>query len=632
MVYFDAAMPDSADTRADTPRWWERAHGEPGFLVAYFSPEFGVDAGLPVYSGGLGVLAGDHVKAAADLGVPLVGVGLLYRKGYFQQTIAQGLQRELYSELDPDAVGLTLERTEDGEPVQIDVELAGEPVLVQIWRVDVRGATVYLLDTDLESNDADARAITDALYGGDREHRLRQELILGVGGARALRALEVGPSVFHLNEGHAALLSLERIRALVEEEGLAFDEAIELVRRSTVFTTHTPVPAGNERFDRDLAARYLESLAAQTGVEVEELLELGVAPGDTSFGLTPLALRTADFANGVSALHGAVSRGMWGPLWPDLDEDDVPIAHVTNGVHVPSWVSPELGELLASAGVRFDAGPDEQGWEHARELDLGELWELRLRRKAELLDVVGRRSSGQLGGEALSPDALTIGFARRFASYKRAALVLSDPERLRSLLGDPRRPLQLVFAGKAHPADEEGKAVLAEVVRRAQGRDARGRVVFLPEYDIELARTLVQGVDVWLNNPTVPQEASGTSGMKAALNGALNLSVLDGWWPEAYSPAIGWAIPEAVSQRGDEAERDELLRLLEEEVVPLFYERVAGGIPARWTEMMREAIATVGAGFNAGRMVVEYTERFYLPAHGAATRVAGSFGGHEQRD
>ena len=632
MVYFDAAMPDSADTRADTPRWWERAHGEPGFLVAYFSPEFGVDAGLPVYSGGLGVLAGDHVKAAADLGVPLVGIGLLYRKGYFQQTIAQGLQRELYSELDPDAVGLTLERTEDGETVQIEVELAGEPVLVQIWRVDVRGATVYLLDTDLESNDADARAITDALYGGDREHRLRQELILGVGGARALRALGIGPSVFHLNEGHAALLSLERIRALVEEEGLAFDDALELVRRSTVFTTHTPVPAGNERFDRDLTARYLESLAAQTGVELEELLELGAAPGDTSFGLTPLALRTADFANGVSALHGAVSRGMWRPLWPDLEEDDVPIAHVTNGVHVPSWVSPELGELLARAGVRFDVGPDEQGWEHARELDLGELWELRLGRKAELLDVVARRSSGQVGGEALSPDALTIGFARRFASYKRAALVLSDPERLRPLLGDPRRPLQLVFAGKAHPADEDGKAVLAEVVRRAQGRDARGRVVFLPEYDIELARTLVQGVDVWLNNPTVPQEASGTSGMKAALNGALNLSVLDGWWPEAYSPALGWAIPEAVSQRGEEAERDELLRLLEEEVVPLFYERVAGGIPARWTEMMREAIATVGAGFNAGRMVAEYTERFYLPAHGAGTHVAGTFGGHEHRD
>jgi glycogen phosphorylase len=632
MVYFDASMSESADIRADAPRWWERAHGEPGFLVAYFSPEFGVDAGLPVYSGGLGVLAGDHVKAAADLGVPLVGVGLLYRKGYFQQTIAQGRQRELYSELDPDALGLTLERTADDEPVQIGVELTGELVLVQIWRVDVRGATIYLLDTDLESNGAEARAITDALYGGDREHRLRQELVLGVGGARALRALGLQPSVFHLNEGHAALLSLERIRAIVAEEGLGFDRALELVRRSTVFTTHTPVPAGNERFDRELAARYLEPLAAQTGVELEELLELGAAPGDTSFGLTPLALRTADFANGVSAVHGAVSRRMWRPLWPDLDEDDVPIAHVTNGVHVPSWVSPELAALLAEAGVRLDAGPDEQGWEHARDLDLGQLWQLRLRRKAELLDIVARRSSGQLGGEALSPDALTIGFARRFATYKRAALVLSDPERLRVLLGDSRRPLQLVFAGKAHPADEEGKAVLAEVVRRAQGRDARGRVAFLPEYDIALARTLVQGVDVWLNNPTVPQEASGTSGMKAALNGALNVSVLDGWWPEAYSSAIGWAIPEAVSQQGEEAERDELMRLLEEEVVPLFYERVAGGVPARWTEMMREAIATVGAGFNAARMVAEYAEHFYLPAHGAGTRVAGSFGGREQRD
>jgi len=493
-----------------------------------------------------------------------------------------------------------------------------------MWRRDVRGATLYLLDSDVEGNSDAGRKVTDVLYGGDREHRIRQELVLGVGGARAVQALALEPTVYHLNEGHAAFLALERARLLAADEGLAFADALDLVRRSTVFTTHTPVPAGNERFERELAARYLEPLATSAGVEVEELLDLGEVPGDPHFGLTPLALRTAQFANGVSKLHGAVTRHMWSVLWPGADEDEVPISHVTNAVHAPTWVSPDLGSLLVEAGVRFEAGPDEQAWDRARALDLRELWGVHAARKAALLELVAGRASGQLGGESLAPEALTIGFARRFATYKRAALVLSDPERLRALLGDPQRPVQLVFAGKAHPADAEGKAVLAEIVRLAQGRDARGRIAFLPDYDIVLAQALVQGVDVWLNTPRAPQEASGTSGMKAALNGVLNLSVLDGWWAEAFSPEIGWAIPETASREGDEREAQELLRLLAEEIVPLYYDRDADGIPTPWAGMMRESITTVGERFNAARMVAEYAERFYLPAHAAGLGVSAA--------
>ena len=622
-------MPEP-EHRLDAPRWWERLHGEPGFLVAYFSPEFGIDASLPVYSGGLGVLAGDHLKAAADLGVPLVGVGLFYRRGYFRQSIAQGRQREQYPELDPAALGLELVHGDDGEPLRVEVELADEQVRVQAWRRDVRGGLLYLLDTDVEGNSAEARAVTDVLYGGDREHRIRQELVLGVGGERAVRALGLEPSVYHLNEGHAAFLALERVRALVEERGLSFDDAVDVVRRSTVFTTHTPVPAGNERFERKLAETYLAPLGTVAGIPLETLLGLGDAPGDEAFGLTPLALRTARFANGVSRLHGSVTREMWQPLWPDRAADDVPIEHVTNAVHAPTWVSPELAGLLARQGVRLEGGPDEQGWERTRWLDLHELWQVHRGRKRSLLELVAARSSAQLGGESLDPEALTIGFARRFATYKRAALVLSDPSRLRALLGDPARPVQLVFAGKAHPADAEGKTVLAEVVRRAQGRDARGRIVFLPDYDLELARELVQGVDVWLNTPRRSQEASGTSGMKAALNGALNLSVLDGWWAEAYSAEIGWAIGDAHSGAGDEAEAQELLRILEEDVVPVYYDRDEERLPARWVEMMRAAIATAGERFNASRMVAEYVDRFYLPAHAASREGAAAAPGESR--
>jgi glycogen phosphorylase len=597
--------------------WWERSYGEPGFLVAYFSPEFGLDASLPVYAGGLGILAGDHLKTARDLGVPLVGVGLLYRKGYFRQSIVRGQQQETYPELDPLTAPLTLERGADGGPLRVEVELAGEPVLAQIWRTELPSAPAYLLDTDIEDNAPSARPVTDVLYGPDRQHRIRQEVLLGVGGARALAALGLEPTVFHMNEGHAAFLALERIRALVEDGGLGFDDALEQVRRSTVFTTHTPVPEGNERFDRELARRYLEGLAQGCGVPVDDLLALGRAPGDESFGLTPLALRTAAHSNGVSRLHGAVARRMWGPIFADRDAEDVPIGHVTNAVHGPTWVSGDLKALLQEVGVQLEAGPEEQGWERAVELDPAELWNAHARCKGRLLDVVASRDRREVRGGALDPEALTIAFARRFAPYKRANLLFSELERALGLLADPQRPMQIVYAGKAYPADEAGKKILAEVVRIARSRETNGRVVFLEDYDMELARLLVQGVDVWLNNPRLPQEASATSGMKAAMNGVLNLSVLDGWWPEAYSPGLGWGISEELSRRGDEHEAAELRRLLQEEVAPTFYERGPDGLPLRWLEMMRASIAAVGGAFNGARMVVEYLERYYLPAHAA---------------
>jgi starch phosphorylase len=598
--------------------WWEQKHGDPGFLVAYFSPEFGLDASLPVYSGGLGILAGDHLKAARDLGIPLVGVGLLYRQGYFRQTLVNGRQHETYPALDTSTAPIVLERASDGTSLTVEVELDGDLVLAQVWRTDLPSAPAYLLDTDVQENAPALRTVTDRLYGPDREHRIRQEVLLGVGGARALTALGLEPSVYHLNEGHAGFLALERIRGLVEEDGLALEEALAVVRGSTVFTTHTPVAAGNERFDRDLARRYLEGLAERCGVPVDEFLSLGSAPGDDAFGLTPLALRAAAHANGVSKLHGAVSRRMWSGLWRDVPVDDVPIGHVTNAVHAPTWVAPEFQLLLDDVGVLLDGAPGESGWEHALELDADALWEAHLRCKARLVGAVSARPN--VGGDRLDANALTIAFARRFAPYKRANLLFSDLDLALELLTSSERPVQIFYAGKAYPTDDEGKRQLAEVVRIARSRKARGRVVFLADYDMDLARLLVQGVDVWLNNPRLPEEASGTSGMKAAMNGVLNFSVLDGWWPEAYSPRIGWAIPQEVSVRGDGAEAAELVRLLSEEVVPAYYARERGDAPERWVEMMRSSIATVGAAFNAGRMVAEYVDRFYLPAHAAGER------------
>jgi glycogen phosphorylase len=586
--------------------WWERRQEDDAFGVAYFSCEFGLDESLPIYSGGLGVLAGDHLKSASDLGVPLVAVGLFYREGYFRQQLDErDWQGERYPENDPSLLPLQL------EDARTSVELADDAgtltaVHAQIWRADVGRTRLYLLDTSLAENPAWARRITDTLYGGDRRNRLRQELVLGIGGVRALRALGIEPTVFHMNEGHSAFLQLERLRGLVEDEHVTRAQAVQRLRASTVFTTHTPVPAGNEVFDPVLVEQNVAQLVARCGYGWDEFAALGrVEPGEHAFGLTPFALRTSSHANGVSALHGAVSRELWQRLWPGREVDDVPIGSVTNGVHARTWLGDELDRLL---GSEEDMGtPD-----FARAYELGDetLWTMHRDAKLALLRFMADRGLQA----SFDPDVLTIGFARRFATYKRADLLFSRPERLAALLSSSDRPVQIVLAGKAHPADEGGKAVIQRVVAFARSERAAGRIVFLPDYEMTLARHLVQGVDVWLNNPRRPLEASGTSGMKAALNGVVNCSVLDGWWCEGYSPDVGFAIGGDDSDDSDEAQdaadAEALFAVLERQLVPTYYDD-----RARWIGLMRNSIAQLGARFNTNRMLVEYVEQLYLPAH-----------------
>jgi glycogen phosphorylase len=559
----------TVQTEPNASSWWSESHGsDRDFLAAYFSMEFGVEARLPIYSGGLGVLAGDYLKAASELGLPLVGVGLLYRDGYFRQSVdASGRQVESREGFDPVAFGLVR------ESVSVQVELAGEPLEVTVWRYDVGSVPLYLLD---------AEGVSDGLYSGDREHRIRQELVLGIGGVRALEALGLDPRVYHVNEGHAAFLAIERARRLVAG-GVSTPGALEQVAATTVFTTHTPVPAGNEVFADELVLRYVAAPAAQAGIAPEELLALGRANSAAEFGLTPLALRLSAHANAVSKLHGEVARSMWSGL--PLGER-APIDHVTNGVHLGTWIAPELGALLRDAGVKPEAPPERGGWEAARSLDLDALIAVRAPLRERLAGLAG-----------LDPSLLTIGFARRFATYKRAALVFSDLERLLAL------PVQIVVAGKAHPQDVAGKDLLQEVVELSRGAGA-GRIVFLEGYDIDLARMLIPGCDVWLNTPLRPYEASGTSGMKAAVNGVLNLSVLDGWWAEAYDAAYGWAIGGTT----DEEDAAELYDLLATQVVPRFAAR------DDWASMMRSSIATLAPRFSMLRAVIEYTDRYYVPA------------------
>jgi starch phosphorylase len=595
-----ARVLDEIERERSRSTWWERLNEDSRFFVAYFSCEFGLDESLPIYSGGLGVLSGDHLKSSSDLGVPLVAVGLFYRNGYFRQQLDEsGWQHERYPANDPSR--LPLHR----EDVTATVSLAGDDgemhdVRVGVWRAQVGRTPLYLLDTDVEENPDWARTITDALYGGDRQHRIRQELVLGIGGVRVLRGLGLDPTVFHMNEGHSAFLQLERLRELVEERSVARDTALQRMRASTVFTTHTPVPAGNEVFDAWLVQRNVASLVERCGFSWEEFVALGrLAPGESGFGLTPFALRTAAYANGVSELHGEVSREMWQGLWPERSVDDVPIGSVTNGVHSRTWLGRELDELL---GWEEDMGtPD---FARAYDLDDDALWRAHSSAKARLL----RRLP------SFDPDALTIGFARRFATYKRADLMLSDTERLARLLGDHDRPLQIVLAGKAHPADEGGKALIQKLVQFERDPRSNGRLVFLEDYEMTLAQELVQGVDVWLNNPRRPLEASGTSGMKAALNGVVNCSILDGWWVEGYSAETGFAIGgEWLASNDadqDAADAEALFRVLEEQVVPLYY-----GDRARWLSLMRGSIAQLGARFSTNRMLVEYVDSLYLPAH-----------------
>jgi starch phosphorylase len=608
---------------------WFQGRQSPLRSVAYFSPEFGIAEALPQYSGGLGVLAGDHLKAANGVGVPLVGVGLFYRQGYFRQELnTDGWQQERYVDLDPHAMALTLQ---DG--VRVTVDLAGTELVARVWRAQVGRIPLYLLDTDVDDNDYEGRTVTDRLYGGDVEHRLRQEILLGIGGVRALHALGEATQVFHTNEGHAGFLGLERIRRCIVDEGLTFTEAVEAVRSGTVFTTHTPVPAGIDRFPRPLMERYFKSWAAECNIDFDRLMELGHHPGDppdAPFNMAVMGLRLAGFSNGVSKLHGEVSRRIFQPVWPGVPVDELPITSVTNGVHARTWVSAEMADVFDRHVLPawHEAGPDR--WARIEDAGDDELWRVRQRCRERLVAFARQRlrnaalarGASELDvawtADALDPSILTIGFARRFAPYKRATLLLSQPDRLTALLLSPDRPVQLVFAGKAHPADDAGKEMIRQVVQFSRRHDVRHRVAFLEDYDIGVARLLYQGCDVWLNTPRRPLEACGTSGEKAALNGAVNCSIRDGWWDEMFDAENGWAIASAERvddlNRRDELEAASLFDLLERQIVPQFYDALAGRPPHRWLQRVRHSLHTLGPAVSASRMVRDYVEQMYEPA------------------
>jgi len=633
----------------DAPQWYQNRGTGPGG-IAYFSPEFGITEVLPQYSGGLGILAGDHLKAASDLGVPILAVGLLYRAGYFNQSLsADGWQLEHYPALDPHGLPLSLVRESDGAPVRISIGLPGGHTLyAQVWRVQVGRVPLLLLDSDIEDNDPAERQVTDRLYGGGKDHRLIQEMLLGIGGVRAIRAFcritgTPEPEVFHTNEGHAGFLGLERIRELTErtvtggERPLNFDEALQAVRAGTVFTTHTPVPAGIDRFPADLMRAYFGGSNACSGVPLDRILALGAEDEQGVFNMAHMGLRLGQRANGVSRLHGEVSRGMFGSLWPGFDTNEVPISSVTNGVHAPTWVAREVLELATGSDGLPLIGESSE-FAAIEQVPAGTIWTLRRELRGRLVEEVRRRvrasalqrglSEAEVGwaDSVLNRDVLTIGFARRVPSYKRLTLMLRDPQRLRDLLLDPDRPIQLVIAGKSHPADDGGKKLIQEMVRFADDPEIRHRLAFLPDYDIGMARYLYWGCDVWLNNPLRPLEACGTSGMKSALNGGLNLSIRDGWWDEWFDGANGWAIPTADgvedAERRDDLEATSLYELLGKQVATRFYDRDAAGVPGRWVEMVRHTLQTLGPKVLATRMVRDYVTQLYAPAADSAAVLA----------
>ncbi|GAA3740476.1 glycosyltransferase family 1 protein [Leifsonia bigeumensis] len=636
------ALRDDLHDYLGKPRWYQSLPDGVPQSIAYLSPEFGIAAALPQYSGGLGILAGDHLKSASDLGVPVIAAGLFYRSGYFAQAISSdGWQQESYPVLDPDGLPLTVLRHPDGTAARVVLALPDDRALhARIWQVAVGRVTLLLLDSDIPENEDSLRSVTDRLYGGGGEHRLLQELLLGIGGVRAidLHARLTGtplPEVFHTNEGHAGFLGLERISNLIGG-GLNFAAALEVVRASTVFTTHTPVPAGIDRFEADLVERYF-STSLLPGVAVADVLALGAEDyeGGTedTFNMAVMGLRLAQRANGVSKLHGEVSRRMFGSLWPGFDSEEVPIASITNGVHAPTWTDRAVTRLAAEKLETTDTTACDWLSDAVTDADL---WSLRGELRAKLVDDARRRMTAAWTAQhpgavppawystLLDPDTLTIGFARRVPTYKRLTLMLHDEDRLRSILLDPERPVQIVVAGKSHPADDEGKRLIQRLVRFANEPAIRGRLVFLPNYDIGMAQTLYPGTDVWLNNPLRPLEACGTSGMKAAMNGSLNLSILDGWWAEFFDGENGWAIPSA-DAAGDSAERDALeagalYDLIEHQVAPRFYDRGEDGVPTRWVESIRHTLSTLSPQLSADRMVREYVERLYVPA-AASTRV-----------
>ena len=628
---------DQLEAYLNRPTWFETNYGqEMTGQIAYFSAEFGLHECLPIYSGGLGILAGDHLKSASDLGLPLVGVGLLYHQGYFHQYLtSDGYQFEDYPDLDFSMLPVTPVRDSEGNHLTVTVELARDQLRAHVWHVHVGRVELYLLDTNVAGNRPEYREITRRLYGGDNEVRIRQEIVLGIGGMRALEALGIDPAVCHMNEGHSAFLALERIHHRMHTDHLSFPEAREIVSTGTVFTTHTPVPAGIDRFPRSMVTKYLDSYCHRLGIDHDTLLQLGqVRPHDRNepFTMAVLALRLSYLSNGVSQMHGEVSRRMFADVYPDVPPNEVPITSITNGVHIRSWMSSEVSHLIEQyLGPQWADDPLDQAiWDRVELIPDAELWRSHERLRERLVAFARRRVKLQLmasgappaevdaADEVLDPEALTLGFARRFATYKRATLIFRDTERLLRVLNDPHRPVQLIMAGKAHPKDEAGKELIKKVVQFSKETTARNRIIFLEDYDMSIARSMIEGVDVWINTPIKLHEASGTSGMKVPPNGGINLSVLDGWWPEAYDGTNGWVIGDrriyGNQDYQDYMESESFYQLLEKEIVPMFYDRGSDQLPRRWIAMMKRSMRTCCPVFNTNRVVREYTERFYLPA------------------
>lgn len=617
--------------------------------IAYFSAEYGITECMEIYSGGLGILAGDHLKSASDLGIPLVGVGLLYQEGYFRQYLnIDGWQQELYPKNDFYNMPIKTVTTPDGTPLKIGIDLPGREVKVQVWIVQVGRVPLYLLDTNIPENSKEDRNITHQLYGGDREMRIKQEIVLGIGGLRVLEAMGIVPDVCHMNEGHAAFLAFERLKYFIQKYNLKVDEALAVVKSGCVFTTHTPVPAGIDTFEPKLMTKYFQSFAEKIGISMKDLLTLGRFDANNQnedFNMAILALRLSSFCNGVSKLHGEITRKMWQNVWPGLPEDEIPITSITNGVHARSWISHDMAGLFDRyLGTEWYKNPSDQTiWKNIGQIPPEELWRTHERRRerftsyarTKLAQQLAQRGASQFhietAYEVLDPSALTIGFGRRFAQYKRASLILKDRERLKKILCNKKNPVQIIFAGKAHPKDEEGKQLIRDIIHFSRDAEVRRRIVFLEDYDLIIARYMVTGVDVWLNTPRRPKEASGTSGMKAMFNGVLNCSIIDGWWAEAYNLGedVGWTIGKGEDYENpeyqDQVESNALYNLLEKEIVPLFYERGADGIPWGWIKKMKQTMRSLAPVFNTNRMVREYTERFYLPTAERFKKFVGNY-------